>query len=164
MITRRKLEEKSFSEYTIIIKSVSDGKESRFLEFPQATYTDNALLQTVADINEPTKLTLIITTESGVGFEHEIRLNTTDVVPIIKHQPFVLYQQVDFEDLKAGGWYQFIVTAFSKGTKPMTRTYKITEVAFPDVPVQYSYSPTVDTTYIDIGFYVVGVYHGWYLK
>ena len=164
MITRRKLEEKSFSEYTIIIKSVSDGKESRFLEFPQATYTDNALLQTVADINEPTKLTLIITTESGVGFEHEIRLNTTDVVPMIKHQPFVLYQQVDFEALKAGGWYQFIVTAFSKGTKPMTRTYKIAEVAFPDVPVQYSYSPTVDTTYIDIGFYVVGVYHGWYLK
>ncbi|XP_063717909.1 uncharacterized protein LOC134845008 [Symsagittifera roscoffensis] len=83
---------------------------------------------------------------------------------MIKHQPFGLYQQVDFAELKAGGWYQFIVTAFSKGTKPMTQTYKIAEVGFPDVPEQFSYSPTVDTTTIDIGFYVAGVYHGWYLN
>ena len=85
-------------------------------------------------------------------------------MPVIKHQPFGLYQQVDFAELKAGGWYQFIATAFSKGTEPMTQTYKITEVAFPDVPEQFSYSPTVDTTTIDIGFYVASVYHGWYLK
>ncbi|XP_075261716.1 uncharacterized protein LOC142353368 [Convolutriloba macropyga] len=147
--------------YRVFFKALSYDKESEITTIEQALYTDDLeSFYTTNDINSPGRITLLIISKSGTGKKHIVEMITTADVPRRLWRSWKKRRVINF-DIKPGGLYQFNVTARSKGNFPLERRHDTYRIAFPDTPLQYSYTPYSDTKRIAVSFYVYGVIHGW---
>ena len=152
--------------YKIFIKSVSRDKESSALEISQATYPPNAVVSTSVDILDASRIHVRVQSEPGTGGVVEVFMNTTDVVPRLVTKSFAPDLTFDFVNLKPGGFYQFLATSYSVGgeLRPSREFSPVSEVTFPGVPQEYSYSPVLTDSSVSVGFFLEGKYDGWNIQ
>ena len=162
-------------EYTVYFKSISYNKESWVLEKVQATYTDvlqsSSGLYARTYISTPKQVQLFINTRSGVGSKHEVLLSSRDlrIVPKIYTHTFSLNQYFNFHvccgyyAMKGGVFYTMNVTAYSRGSTPVTREYFTTAISYPEKPVKdRSWSATTTSIWLSVS--IEGIIHGWRLS
>ncbi|XP_075264308.1 uncharacterized protein LOC142356250, partial [Convolutriloba macropyga] len=152
--------------YRLLFKSISGDKESDVLEVDQSLYPPNVSLSTSTDISDPTRIQLEVKSEAGTGSTIEVIMNTTNVVPRLVTKSFSPDLTFEFVNLKPGGFYQFLVTSYSAGGElRVSREFSpVSQVTFPGVPQEYSYSPVLTTSSVSVGFYLQGIYHGWSIE
>ena len=123
-------------------------------------------------ISTPKQVQLFINTRSGVGSKHEVLLSSRDlrIVPKIYTNTFSLNQYFNFHvccgyyAMKGGVFYTMNVTAYSRGSTPVTREYFTTAISHPEKPINYIDQWSATKYSIYISFSIEGLVHGWILS
>ncbi|XP_063722358.1 uncharacterized protein LOC134848777 [Symsagittifera roscoffensis] len=158
-------------EYTIFVKSVSHGKESLILEVVHPTFTDVTSIDTTSSPNTPKQFTIYHNTASGVGWQHEVFIDSrgTRVVPRLYNFPFQLSQVWDIHHasgnlmLQGGVFYTINITAYSQGETPVVRKYYTEEITYPEKPIPDGEHWTSTTRSVTIKWTAAGFFHGFEL-